>query len=153
MGAIARAHSRINKNVNRNAVYGFVEKNPGSTMYEISRGLGMNLGTVRYHTFILGMNHRIVPYKDDGKYIRYFTNSNSYSAEDQLIVSLMRREAMGKVLAYMLTQAAASNSEMARELGIQESIVSRCIKELIRKGCHRERALRRQKRLYDRRFA
>ena len=64
LGAIARAHSRINKNVNRNAVYGFVEKNPGSTMYEISRGLSENLGTVRYHTYILGMNHRIVPYKD-----------------------------------------------------------------------------------------
>ena len=134
LGAIARAHSRINKNENRNAVYDFIAKNPGLTMYEVSRGLKMNLGTVRYHAFILGMNHRVVPYKDDGKYVRYFTNSNSYSTEDQLIVSLMRREAMGKVLAYIMTQEAVSNSEMARELGMQESIVSRSVKELMEKG-------------------
>ena len=134
LGAIARAHSRINKNENRNAVYDFIAKNPGLTMYEVSRGLKMNLGTVRYHAFILGMNHRVVPYKDDGKYVRYFTNSNSYSTEDQLIVSLMRREAIGKVLAYIMTQTAVSNSEMARDLGMQESIVSRSVKELMEKG-------------------
>jgi DNA-binding transcriptional regulator PaaX len=34
----------------------------------------------------------------------------------------------------MATQPAASNAEIARELGIQESIVSRCIKELSEKG-------------------
>jgi predicted transcriptional regulator len=134
VGAIARAHSRINKNVNRNAVYDFIARNPGSTMYEVSRGLGMNLGTVRYHTFILGMNNRIVSYKEDGKYIRYFMNSNSYSKEDQFIVSLLRRDALGKVLGYMATRPAASNAEIARELGIQESIVSRCVKELSEKG-------------------
>ena len=134
VGAIARAHSRINKNENRNAVYDFIAKNPGLTMYEVSRGLKMNLGTVRYHAFILGMNHRIVPYKDDGKYVRYFTNSNSYNSEDQLIVSLMRREAMGKVLGYIMTCAASSNAEMAHGLGIHESIVSRSVKELAEKG-------------------
>ncbi|HEY3422275.1 MAG TPA: hypothetical protein VGK13_03885, partial [Methanocellaceae archaeon] len=134
VGAIARAHSRINKNENRNAVYDFIAKNPGLTMYEVSRGLKMNLGTVRYHAFILGMNHRVVPYKDDGKYVRYFTNSNSYSSEDQLIVSLMRREAMGKVLGYIMTCTASSNSEMAHGLGIHESIVSRSVKELAEKG-------------------
>jgi predicted transcriptional regulator len=134
IGAVARARSRINKNENRNTVYDFILKNPGLTMYEVSRGLKMNLGTVRYHAFILGMNHRIVPYKDDGKYVRYFTNSNSYSSEDQLIVSLMRREAVGKVLMYMMTKPATPNADMARDLGLQESIVSRCVKELAEKG-------------------
>ena len=134
IGAVARARSRINKNENRNAVYDFIVKNPGSTMYEVSRGLGINIGTVRYHAFILGMNHRIVPYKEDGKYIRYFTNSNSYSTEDQFIVSLLRRDAVGKVLGYMATRPTASNADIAKELGIQESIVSRCVKELSEKG-------------------
>ena len=134
IGAIARAHSRINKNENRNAVYDFIAKNPGLTLYEISRGLGMNIGTVRYHLFILGMNHRIVPYDGESKFVRYFTNSNSYSREDQAVVSLMRRESYGKVLGFMLTRPAASNVEIAMELGVQESVVSRCIKELTEKG-------------------
>ena len=134
IGAIARAHSRINKNENRNAVYDFIAKNPGLTLYEISRGLGMNIGTVRYHLFILGMNHRIVPYDGESKFVRYFTNSNSYSREDQAVVSLMRRESYGKVLGFMLTRSATSNVEIAMELGVQESVVSRCIKELTEKG-------------------
>ena len=134
IGAIARAHSRINKNENRNAVYDFIAKNPGLTLYEISRGLGMNIGTVRYHLFILGMNHRIVPYDGESKFVRYFTNSNSYSREDQAIVSIMRRESYGKVLGFMLARPMASNVEIAMELGIQESVVSRCIKELSEKG-------------------
>jgi predicted transcriptional regulator len=134
IGAIARAHSRINKNENRNAVYDFIAKNPGLTMYEISRGLWMNIGTVRYHLFILGMNHRIVPYDGESKFVRYFTNSNSYSREDQAIVSLVRREAFGKVLGLMLTKPGASNVEIAMDLGIQESVVSRCVRELSEKG-------------------
>ena len=134
IGAVARARSRINKNVNRNAVYDFIAKNPGLTLYELSRGLTMNLGTVRYHVFILGLNHRIVPYDGESKFVRYFTNSNSYSREDQAIVSLLRRESYGKVLGYMLMQPVSSNVEIAMKLGLKESLVSRCIKELSEKG-------------------
>jgi DNA-binding transcriptional regulator PaaX len=46
----------------------------------------------------------------------------------------MRRESFGKVLGYMATKPAASNVQIAMELGIQESVVSRCIKELTEKG-------------------
>ena len=41
---------------------------------------------------------------------------------------------MGKCLGYIMTGAASSNSEMAHGLGIQESIVSRSVKELTEKG-------------------
>ncbi len=133
VSAVARARSRINKNENRNTVYDFIAKNPGMTLYEVARGLSMNLGTVRYHAFILGINHRVVPYSDS-KFVRYFTNSNSFSHEDQAVVSLVRRESYGKVLRYMLTRLAVSNVEITKELGLQESLVSRCIKELVDKG-------------------
>ena len=34
----------------------------------------------------------------------------------------------------MLTRLAVSNVEITKELGLQESLVSRCIKELVEKG-------------------
>ena len=95
-GYISRARSKIDKNENRNRIFQFIARRPGSTIYEITRGMGMNMGTVRYHMMILGANHRIVSFNDEGKFVRYFTNSNTYSKEDQLVISIMRRDSIGK---------------------------------------------------------
>ena len=134
VGAVTRARDRLDKNENRNRIFEFIARNPGETVHEISRGIGVNLGTVRYHIFILKLNHRIIISQVDGKYIRYFTNSNSYSKEEQLILSLMRRDVIGKVLGLMLKKPGISNNEIAKELGIRESVVSRSIKELSKRG-------------------
>jgi predicted transcriptional regulator len=134
VGAVARAKANLNKNEKRNQIYDFIVKNPGLTIYEISRGTNINMGTARYHVFILRMNHKITSCKTDGKYVRYFTNSNSYSSEEQLVLSIMRRGAIGKVLGLMLEKPGMSNAEMAKELNLQESAVCRCIKELSDKG-------------------
>ncbi len=105
IGAVARAKARLNQNDNRNRVYEFIVKNPGSTLYETSRGTDMNIGTVRYHLFILGLNHKIVSSRMDGKYIRHFTNSNTYSKEEQFILSLVKRGTLGKILTILIGEA------------------------------------------------
>ena len=162
VGAVARAKARIDKNDKRNSILDFIVKNPGSSLYEIARGSGLNLGTVRYHLFILRLNHKIVESHTDGKYVRYFTNSGTYSKEEQLILSLMRRDSMGRMLGLMVEKPGISNVEIARELDIKESVVSRCVKELsekgvvvrdTEKGCfvdegHREYVARAARRLY-----
>jgi predicted transcriptional regulator len=135
VGAVARAKARLSKNDNRNCVLEFIIKNPGSSLYEIARGTGINLGTVRYHLFILGINRKITASQTDGKFVRYFTNSGTYSKDEQLILSLMRREAIGRTLGLMLEKPGISNVEIAKELDIKESVVSRHIKE------HAERSI------------
>jgi len=134
VGAVVRAKARLNKNDNRNRVLEFIAATPGSSLYEIARGTGMNLGTVRYHLFILSLNHKVVASRTDGKYVRYFTNSGTYSKEEQLILSLMRRDAMGRVLGLMLERPGISNADIARALDIKESVVCRCTRELTERG-------------------
>ena len=129
-GAVSRARSRLDKNQNRNGVFKFIAEHPGSTLYEISRGLKMNLGTARYHVLILGINHRITSQKADNKYVRFFTNSNSYSQEDQVLLSFIRREPTRKVLGLILEKPGLTNVDLSRELGIAESTISKYIKEL-----------------------
>ena len=134
VGAVTRVRGRIDSNKNRSAVLNFIIDNPGVGLYEISKSLKMNMGTARYHLMILGINHRVSSYKADSKYIRYFTNSGSYSKEQQLIISLMRRESINKVLNKLLKKPGMSNMELANELGVQDSSTIRQIKELLAKG-------------------
>jgi len=133
-GFVVRAKDRIDKNENRNGVLKYIADNPGSTLRDIARGTGVNLGTVRYHAFILRLNHRIVPYAADDKHVRYFTNSGAYSREEQLVISLARREGVRMILALLNERPGLTNLELALALGLQESATSRYMKELCDKG-------------------
>lgn len=134
VGAISRARGVVNRNDNRNAVFKFIVEHPGSTMYEISRSLSINKGTVRYHLFILSINHRITSHKADRKFVRFFPNSNSYDKGEQQLMSLMRRDSIRKVTDALLKKPGLSNVELSRELNLPESAMSKHMKELYTRG-------------------
>lgn len=134
VGTVARAKDRLNKNENRNCIVQYVTEHPGSTLGDISRGLKMNIGTVRYHILILDMNHRISALQADDKHIRYFQASGQYSMEDRLVMSLARRDGMKKVLGALLDKPGLSNMDLSRELNLKESAVSRYMKVLTARG-------------------
>ena len=94
IGAMARA--KLNKNKNNDAIMDLIKSSPGLTLPEIARAADMNTGTPRYHLDIMGAGHQIVSSMSDGKYIRYFTNSGSYTKDEQFFLSLVRREGVGK---------------------------------------------------------
>jgi predicted transcriptional regulator len=132
-GTVSRARDRLDKNDNRNMVLSFIAGNPGVTAVDIARDMHLNVGTVRYHLLILTINHKIVEHKDD-KYLRYFTNSNSYSIEERAVVSLMKREPMWRVLNTLAEKPGLSNVEISRELNISTGAASRHMNELLTKG-------------------
>jgi predicted transcriptional regulator len=134
IGAVARARTKIESNRNRNDLLKFINENPGVTAVDISRGLKMNLGTVRYHLFILAANHKIVPYKDNGKFLRYFRNSGAYSPEERSWLSLLRREPIRKVIAALERNPGQSLQELARELEMSPTAVHNHISELSARG-------------------
>lgn len=134
LGTVARARTKIESNRNRNDLLKFINENPGVTAVDISRGLKMNLGTSRYHLFILTANHKIVSYKDDGKFLRYFRNSGAYSPEERSWLSLMRREPIRKVIAALERNPGQSLQELARELDMSQTAVHNHISELAARG-------------------
>lgn len=134
LGGVTRARSKIDKNDNRNRILSIIAGRPGSTLYEMSKELGMNIGTLRYHLMILGLNHRIVTYNEEGKFVRYFTNSNTYSDDDKMIISLLRRESMGRLLKVVLDSGEITNGELCVKLGLPESGISKYMSELSDKG-------------------
>ncbi|HMK46589.1 MAG TPA: winged helix-turn-helix transcriptional regulator [Methanocella sp.] len=132
-GTITRGRGRVEKNVNRMAVLQYILQNPGCTAVDIGKEMRLNVGTVRYHLLILAINHKIVEHKDD-KYLRYFTNSNTYSLPERTIVSLMKREPMWRVLSALAEKPGMSNVEISREMNISTGAVSRHMSELVQKG-------------------
>jgi|GEM_PF-1205476 len=132
-GSVTRARSRIDENNNRNRIYRLIQEQPGITLYDVSKGLGLNIGTIRYHLMILGLNHRIVTY-DDGKFVRYFTNSNTYSVQDRMLISMIRHESSGKILKALLEKDEATNGEMSNIVGLPDSAISKYLGELMKKG-------------------
>jgi alpha-tubulin suppressor-like RCC1 family protein/predicted transcriptional regulator len=134
IGTVARAKSKLDKNDNRNLVLKYIESNPGATMSELSRAMYMNQGTLRYHLFILSLNHRIVALKSDSKYVRYFPNSGSYSRQEQLIISYMKRDTTKRMLGILKERSGLTNSELSKELKMHDSAISRYVKELVTSG-------------------
>lgn len=132
-GTVTRARNRLDKNDNRNAVLQYIVRNPGCTAVDVGKDMGLNVGTIRYHLLILTINHKIVEHKDD-KYLRYFTNSNSYSIAERTVISLMKREPMWRVLNALSERPGLSNVEIARELNISTGAASRHMTELFQKG-------------------
>lgn len=133
-GTVARARSKLDENQNRNAILESINRYPGQTQHEIARHLEMNLGTVRYHLLILILNHKITAYTDDTKFVRYFRNSQSYSTEEKQIIALARREPLRRLLGLIKEGRYSSNLELARELKMPESAVSKYLRELQESG-------------------
>jgi predicted transcriptional regulator len=134
LGGLARARSQLATNDNRNRTLDFIVGHPGSTLHEIAHGLEMNVGTIRYHLFILSLNHRITSYKQGGKFVRYFTNSGSYTQDEQFVLSLVRRDPVRKILDLLLDKAELSPLEISEALEMHGSTTSRYLKELADRG-------------------
>jgi len=134
LGTVSRAKSRLDKNENRNQVLDYIIAHPGSTTYEIVRGLKMNLGTIRYHLLVLSLNHKVVVHQDGGKYIRYFKNSGSFTQEERSLLSLMRREPVRRTLKALAQKPGISGAELSKELGISDTAAYKNVNLLVEKG-------------------
>jgi predicted transcriptional regulator len=131
---VARARDVIDRNENRNAILKFIAENPGSIQYEMNKSLNMNIGTLRYHLMILGLNHRVVSYQDGVKRVRYFVNNGTYSEDQMKVISLLKREPTSKLLGALAGQSGMTNAKISAESGLSYSDVNRYLKELTAKG-------------------
>jgi predicted transcriptional regulator/outer membrane protein assembly factor BamB len=134
LGTISRAKARLDKNKNRNTVLQYIVDNPGVTAVDVSKALKMNLGTTRYHLFILTANHRIITHKKDSKFLRYFTNAGTYSEKERSLLSVMRREPLKRILKTLAERPGLSNLELARELNVSTAAVHDNVNELYTRG-------------------
>jgi DNA-binding transcriptional ArsR family regulator len=131
---VSRARSQVYLNDNRNTMLKFIESNPGSTLYDISKSLGINIGTARYHLMILTLNHLVAPYNDGPRRIRYFSNNGAYDEKSMKAMALLKREPTSKIIGALLGNPGIANSGISAISGLAYSDVNRYLKELTTKG-------------------
>ena len=124
----------LDRGGNRNKIMKLIEDQPGLTLYDIKRSLNMNMGTARYHLFILSLHHCITSFNDGTKYVRYFKNSDTYSDAEMLVISMLRRPHVAEILKIVIARPGLQNAEVATMLGLQENAVSRIMRMLAVRG-------------------
>jgi len=134
VGTVARAKSRLEQNENRNKVLQYIVEHPGVTAADLARDMRINMGTIRYHLFVLTMNHKVATHKESEKFLRYFKNSGAYTQEDREYLSLVRRKPLHKILCALTDKPMLSSSDLAEELDISLTAVNRHVNELVEKG-------------------
>lgn len=117
-------------NDNRDRIYNYVKQNPGSTMTDISKHEGMNVGTVRYHLEQLRSSHRITLVRSN-KFVRFFQNSNTYNDREKIILSALTHSRYRSILLYLRDHPGATNGEIAEHMNISESGAHLQLKRLL----------------------
>ncbi|MHA1129691.1 MAG: winged helix-turn-helix transcriptional regulator [Candidatus Helarchaeota archaeon] len=109
------SQAKLNQST-RQKIYELIESNEGIHLREICRLLDKKMGVIQYHVHILE-NSNLVSSMKDGRYKRFFVNHQD-SPEEQMIISLLKRETTAKVLVliYENNGAGISHSAIANQL-------------------------------------
>jgi predicted transcriptional regulator len=110
----------------------FVKSNPGVHFRGICDGLGLSVGVVQYHLNVLEHAGMITSYLD-GQNKRYF-ESNVFSQSDMQLISTVRHETTGKILAILNEKPSALHRDLACTLGISSQAVTWQMNQLKKSG-------------------
>lgn len=113
----------------RARIYEYIRMNPGIHLRGLSSEMQVKLGTLRYHLNILQHNHKIAVSGDNAT-VRFYENSGTYSAEEQMIHKHLRNETTKKILEVLLDRPMATRQDIADAVGISGPSVSWHMKRL-----------------------
>lgn len=137
VGALALYHlvnrNNIFENDVRMQVYDVVARNPGVTIQEVARVVGLSHPTARYHLNVLAKNDLVV-YLDKGNKMMFFRNRNEFSEQEREVVAILRNPEAMKVYASIERSPWILRKEISEALGISRTSVNWHLRSLMRAG-------------------
>ena len=106
----------------RAIILGFIATNPGIYLRGVSEEMGLALGDVQYHLWILIKNGEIVD-RRDGRFRRFF-ESGKYSEMEQKVISALRQDTPGRILVILAVERPVSHMKLAETLGLTSQAVT-----------------------------
>jgi len=140
LGFRAADHPSTVGTLKRKYIYAFIKACPGTCISEIESDINMSRGTLRYHLDILEAENMIETHSNCGK-IRYFQNNSTYSEEEKRVISTLQNEMTRKIILKILKEECNTNGDLAREVGVSKSAITRYMKQLNESGLINENKL------------
>lgn len=106
----------------------YILTNPGVYMREVSVDLGLSMGVVQYHIWVLSKGGEIEECRV-GKYRRFF-GAAKYDEVERRVISLMRQATAGKILVMLSDGLPMTHKKLAELLGVTSQAVTWQMKRL-----------------------
>jgi DNA-binding transcriptional ArsR family regulator len=112
----------------RGEIMAFILTNPGVYMREVSEDLGLPMGTVQYHTWMLAKNGEVEECRT-GKYRRFF-GAGKYTEAERKVISLLRQGTAGKIVTLLSEEQLLTHMKLAELLGLSSQALTWHMKRL-----------------------
>ena len=100
----------------------YILTNPGVYMREVSEDLGLSMGVVQYHIWVLTKTGEIEECRT-GKYRRFF-GAARYDEMERKVISLLRQGTAGRILALLAGGPPLTHMKLAELLGVTSQALS-----------------------------
>ena len=100
----------------------YILTNPGVYMREVSEDLGLSMGAVQYHVWVLSKNGEIEEYRT-GRYRRFF-GAAKYSETERMVISLLRQGTTGRIILALAGEGPMQHMRLAAVLGLSSQALS-----------------------------
>lgn len=110
----------------------YINANPGVYLREISEDLGLSMGVVQYHIWVLTKNGEVEDYRC-GRYRRFFGAAKGEEVERK-VVSLLRQGTAGRILMLLSTGPPLTHTKLATVLGLTSQALTWQMKRLREMG-------------------
>jgi predicted transcriptional regulator len=117
---------------NRMIILSFITANPGAYLRELTEDLDLSIGVVQYHIWALTKAGEVEDCRI-GRFRRFF-RVGAYREIERKVVSLLRQETTGQILALLSNGRPLSHMKLANMLGISSQALSWQMARLRRGG-------------------
>ena len=124
---------RFIENQNRQSIFKYISDNPCTTTTEISRNLGINRGTLRYHLMMLKKRNRVILYKSRGK-IHYFLNESTYGEKEKAVLAALKNDKHRMIISEILNCGQITHETLAKKIGVSAPTINWHIRHLKEEG-------------------
>ena len=112
----------------RGGIMSYILANPAVYLREISEDLGLPLGVVQYHVWVLSKNGEIEECRT-GRYRRFF-GAAKYSEAERKVISLLRQGTAGKIIMALTEDGPMPHALLAAVVGVSSQALSWQVRRL-----------------------
>ncbi|ABE52713.1 winged helix-turn-helix transcriptional regulator [Methanococcoides burtonii] len=121
------------ENPSRDRILYYITANPGSTITDIEKNLGIKRSNIRYHLKVLQFNNKITRFEKRNS-VLLFKNSYKYTDTEKKIIFFLRNDTGKSILISILHEPGITNQDLTHAFDLAKSTVHWYIDDMHNEG-------------------